>query len=170
MLGQPVSSSTSLNDAAVHSYHDNKKNNSLLSPSMPRRQGSFSKKAGAMAPSPPTRSVSNNEEASQRYVEGILGKALEHCSLESLESPRRPSRRHIKEATMLGQPVSSSTSLEDADLHRYHKHKQNNSFLSPAMPRHQGSFSMKAGVFALPSPPVWSDSNNEEASPSHDHG
>jgi hypothetical protein len=165
MLGQPVFSSTSLNDAAVHSYHENQRNNSLLSPSMPRRQGSFPKKAGAMAPpSPPIRSVSNSDEASLRYMEGILGKALEHCSLE-LQPSRRPTRRHIKEDTMLEQPVS--TSLKDDELHRYHNHKKNNSLLSPFMPRRQGSFSKKSGAMALPSPPIWSDSNNEEASPSH---
>jgi hypothetical protein len=87
-------------------------------------------------------------------------------SVSSLQLPRRPSRRYIKEDTMSGQPVSSSTSpaLKDVDLHRYHKHKKkNNSLLSPSMPRRQGSFSKKAGAMALPSPPIWSDSNNKEA-------
>jgi hypothetical protein len=48
MLGQPVSSCTTHKDAVLHSYHINKKDSSLRSPSMPRRRGSFSKKVSAM--------------------------------------------------------------------------------------------------------------------------
>jgi hypothetical protein len=85
MPGQAVSSSMSLKDATLHSYNKNKKNNSLLSPSMPRRQRSFCKSAMSL-PSPPIWSDSNNDEASPRHfaqledLEGILEKALDHCS------------------------------------------------------------------------------------------
>jgi hypothetical protein len=89
-------------------------------------------------------------------------------SVSSLQSPQRPSRRYIKEDTMPGQPIFSSTSLKDVDVHRYHTKKKNNSLLSPSMPRRQGSFSKKkAGTMALPSPPIWSYSNHDEASPRH---
>jgi hypothetical protein len=82
-------------------------------------------------------------------------------------TPQRPSRQSSKN-TMLGQPVSSSTTLKDAVLHSYHhKNKKDSSLRSPSMPRRQGSFSKKVSVMALPSPRIWSDSNNDDVSPGH---
>jgi hypothetical protein len=107
-----------------------------------------------------TKMSSQRKDSRQATMDSLLTNT---GSVSSLQSPRRPSRWYSKNRK-LGQPASSSTTLKDAALHSYHKNKKDNSLQIPSMPQRRGSFSKKVSAMALPSPPIWSDSNDAEAS------